>query len=171
MNRNENQRTVVKIHQQLHHYLKPIIKQSLDTDGAIDLLMDNFGSLAVKERDNLHTMLKNGFSEIVTHRTLQPEVLIDVLTLMDTTDTYNPRRNIATKQFVMALKVLNASGYCEGRDTAKGEMIRSLIWKRLFVRDDWADIHNTNGKSDKDVEAKIKTTALYLTLKSGRYEG
>jgi hypothetical protein len=108
-------------------------------------------------------------------RILGAEQLIDVLTLIDDvrSASENPNDDIAGREFLMALKVLDASGLCESQnddEKARGDMLRLLIWKRLFVRDSWQEINDTKKKSDREIEKRVQRTMLFHTLLDGAME-
>jgi nuclear pore complex protein Nup133 len=166
----ERQRILNEAQEALLVHMRPCFQLGVDKNGAIDCAMTDFGKYAVRDRPALETLLRQGFTQLNDQKTMAPELLIDVLTLMDAKPSANESRSIHNKMFVWAVKVLYASGYLEGRDAAKGEGLRGLIWKRCFVRDDWVKVHHTKGKRDREVAKKLRETLLFETLKQGALE-
>jgi nuclear pore complex protein Nup133 len=170
-NRLERERLLADAQKALFAHVQPQFQLGVDEVGAVTVAMENFGKYAVKDRPANEEILRQGFFELNQQKAMSPEMLIDILTLMDSVESPHQAKSIHGKEFLWALKVLHASGFCEGRDTSKGEMLRGLIWKRLCVRDDWAKVHHTKGKRDKEVAERLRKTLLYETLKQGALQG
>jgi nuclear pore complex protein Nup133 len=111
---------------------------------------------------------------------MKPETLIDVLTLMDqipgepspitlagTNDLEAGSSDFYGKEFYLALKVLEAADL----EDNQVDMLRRLIWKRCFLRDDWPALNTTNEKSDKDMAEGLMQTVAFETVKEGVRRG
>jgi nuclear pore complex protein Nup133 len=177
LKKNQCERKIAKIQEELFNHLKPTFKRALnDDEGKIIAVMDVFGKDAVDGRPGLQHLLREGFEALYKHQVLSVPVLIDVLTLMDCVPATKEEEfstNIAGQEFLMALQVLDASGWCDSlkdEEREAGEMLKRLIWKRLFIRDDWQEVNDTKGKSDDESKEQIKQTLLYATLKDGLSE-
>jgi nuclear pore complex protein Nup133 len=177
LRKNKSERQIAKIQEDLYNHLKPTLQKALnDDEGKVIAVMGVFGQIAIKDRQSLQALLRQGFEALYNQEVLQPPVLIDILTLMDSVETTSEddgSTDIAGQEFLMALQVLNASGWCDSLkddERERGEMLKRLIWKRLFIRDDWEEVNNTKGKSDKESKNKVKATLLYATLKDGLSE-
>jgi nuclear pore complex protein Nup133 len=170
-NRLERERLLSLAQKALFIHVQPQFQLGVDDVGAVQVAMETFGKHTVKHRPANTEILKQGFSELNQQKAISPEMLIDIFTLMDSVESPNQAHSIHGSEFVWAVKVLQASGYCEGRDSGKGEGLRGLIWKRLFVRDDWAKLHHTKGKRDREIAERLRKTLLYETLKRGALEG
>ncbi|KIW05137.1 uncharacterized protein PV09_03688 [Verruconis gallopava] len=166
----ERERILNSAQTALFNHVHPQLKLGIDEKASVDMAMESFGKHAIHDRPANEELLRQGFSDLNQQKVLSPEMLIDVLTLMDSVESPEPAKSIHGREFLWACKVLHASGYCEGRDTAKGEMLRGLIWKRLFVRDDWMKVHATKGKRDKEVIEGLGETLLFQTLRNGALE-
>lgn len=87
-------------------------------------------------------------------RTLRPEDLIDLLVL---------KANQAEDQvgdYATALDVLSRA-----RDIPSGRAQMALlsIWRRVYIRDNWAAL-STNNLTDQQLEEILRETALFNTL-------
>jgi nuclear pore complex protein Nup133 len=82
--------------------------------------------------------------------------LIDLLTLA----SLKPEaRDEIAHPFWLALKVADSSCHNDEKKEAK-----RLIWRRLFIRDDWAKINDTQLKDDREVVERLADTELYGML-------
>jgi nuclear pore complex protein Nup133 len=172
LKKNAAERTLAQIQDRLYNHVRPIILEAMDEKGARDLFMETYGNEGpTKDRPALNQLLEGGFEELIQHHVLAPDVLIDILTLMGSVPSDNGTTDISGREFMMALSVLNASGLCEEPGSAEyGKMLLDLIWKRLFIRDNWKSVNATKGKSDQDIENGLMETMLFKTLKLGAEE-
>lgn len=169
---------LLSIQERLYNHIHPTSQGSLDEVAAVELLMEKFGKDAVQNRSSLQKLLEHGLSQLIHHRAMEPELLIDTLTLIDQNHSDadpEDRRNvdICGREFVMALQVLNLADFGgHGKDKAEKadkerETLLKLIWKRCYVRDDWEANNNTGSKNDAVVREMLEQTALFWTLKVG----
>jgi nuclear pore complex protein Nup133 len=175
--KNKSERQIAKIQEDLYNHLKPTYTSGLnDTEGKVNAVMEYFGKGVVEDRPALQWLLRQGFETLYNQEVLTIPVLIDILTLMDCVSSAtedDASTDIAGQEFLMALRVLDASGWCDSlkdEERERGEMLKRLIWKRLFIRDNWEEVNNTKGKSDKESKERVKETLLYDTLKDGLLE-
>jgi nuclear pore complex protein Nup133 len=104
---------------------------------------------------------------------MNPDSLIDVLTLMDQVPSHSlsteasgssgEDQQVFGRETNLALKVLNAADL----EPEITDTLQKLIWKRCLLRDDWAYIGKTNYKSDRIVDEKLMSTAAFETIKAG----
>lgn len=176
LNLNQAERQVAKIQEDLYNHLKPTFQLGLnDEQGKVNLVTETFGQVAVEDRPGLEGLLRQGFGHLYSQQILDISLLIDVLTLMDdvspaTEKVAVPSVDICGREFSMALHVLDSSGWCNSlnaEECERGELLKKLIWKRLFIRDDWEAVNDTKGKSDEISKEQIQATLLYATLREG----
>jgi len=43
-------------------------------------------------------------------------------------------------------------------------LTQRIIWRRCMLRDDWAEMNNTEQKDDQQVSEQLARTALYRTF-------
>ncbi|TID13640.1 hypothetical protein E6O75_ATG01618 [Venturia nashicola] len=176
---NQMERQTAKIQEDLYNHLRPTFALGLnDQQGKVGAVMEVFGQNAVVRRPCLQNLLEQGFSALYNQEVIHIPTLIDILTLVDnvTSATHQepvPAVDICTREFSMALHLLDASQWCNSlvdEEIQRGEMLKKLIWKRLFIRDDWETVNDTKGKSDEASREQIQDTLLYATLREGLRE-
>ncbi|KAI5479591.1 nuclear pore complex protein Nup133 [Pseudohyphozyma bogoriensis] len=93
-------------------------------------------------------------SDLLQGRTLSAEDLIDLLTLKETT-------HADSADFSSALEILvRAKDLPEGRK----EVALQNIWRRVYLRDDWASLRAATELKDEEVANALRNTALFATL-------
>ncbi|KAF2833721.1 hypothetical protein CC86DRAFT_311751 [Ophiobolus disseminans] len=144
------------IQEQVYGYLLPIVTGALDDEGAVELLMSEFGQGHLRDRPAHQSILREGFNHLIHHRVIEPALMIDILTLMDSDDG---EPNIKYKY---AIDVLMIHWNEFNRTTRDG--LWKLIWKRLFLRDNWNEFNQTRDTSDAELHEAILQTNLGSTL-------
>ncbi|ADV23780.1 Hypothetical protein CGB_H0250C [Cryptococcus gattii WM276] len=85
------------------------------------------------------------------------EGMLDLLTLKD---------NVGREDDgVDALRVLVLD---RSLPKARSEVALLAVWRRIYIRDDWADVSNTAGRSEQAQRTKLKETMIYRVLKALR---
>jgi nuclear pore complex protein Nup133 len=152
-----------KIQEDVYQRLLPIITGALDDDGAVELLMTEFGQGRLKDRPAHQAILKQGFESLVHHRVIDPALMIDILTLMNTDTSEEGTTLLGGEEFVYAFKVLIVSWHNIHRTTRDG--LLKLVWKRLCLKDDWAAINNTQEIADTQLTGTMQHTAVAWTFR------
>jgi nuclear pore complex protein Nup133 len=149
--------------------LAPIIRTALDNHAAVDELMKHFGQGRLVERPALQSLLRQGFDDLVHHRLVDPCLMIDVLTLMTYEESDEPIDEIQGDEFWYALRTL-AYNWDSIQHTTRTGLV-GLIWKRLAIKDDWAQINNTKDMPDDILNLHLVHTSTGWTMKQlGRNE-
>ena len=143
--------------------LAPIIATALDDHAAVDELMKHFGQGRLVERPALQSLLRQGFDDLVHHRSVDPCLMIDVLTLMTYPEPEEPMDDFQGYEFWYALRTLVYNWDTIQRTTRTG--LVGLIWKRLAIKDDWAQINNTKDVPDEILNDFLVHTATGRTMK------
>lgn len=146
-----------KIQEDVYERLLPIITGALDDDSAIELLMGEFGQGRLRERPAHQAVLKEGFENLIHHRVIDPALMIDILTLMDSDDNGAPSL-MDGEEFLYAIRVLTLHWHDLHRTMRDG--LLKVVWKRLLIRDDWAQINQTKDISDAQLEDFLLGTNL-----------
>ena len=175
--RSRRELRLLEIQDSIHRHVKHAAYNPLDRAAEIQLVMQEYGVGHVDNKPALQQVLKQGFDQLFDKNVVSPAHLIDILTLMD--NSHNPvsSDDICGREFLMALQVLDASaaGADDEDGTDEGRMDRGdtlkLIWKRLFLRDDWELINNTKDKTDEDLQHELENTLLFRTLRLGVENG
>ena len=153
-----------KIQDRVYERLLPTISNTMDDDAAIDLLMAEFGQGRLVDRPAQQSLLQQGFRDLLSNRVLDPALMIDVLTLMTYDETAPPVEIIQSNEFAFALKVL-ALSWPDIHKTTRAGLLK-LVWKRLCIKDNWAEINNTKNVSDAQLQEFLAHTATGWTWKA-----
>ena len=158
--------SIMAVQEQLFTYLEPTLRTALDDEAGADLAAEQCCRSFVKSKPTLRKAVERSLLMIVRRQVLDPEQLIDTLTLMDDVVTYSDSEGLADKKFFLALKVLKHTVF-EKSEPDRYELNERLIWRRCMIQDDWEAINRTELKPDTEVEVETGATALFKTLKEG----
>jgi nuclear pore complex protein Nup133 len=134
-----------KIQEEIYERLLPIITGALDDQSAVELLMAEFGQGRLRDRPAHQSILKEGFENLIHHRVIDPALMVDILTLMDSENKEEPSL-LDSNEFIYAMRVLMINWHDIHRTTRDG--LLKLVWKRLCIKDNWAEINQTKDVSD-----------------------
>jgi nuclear pore complex protein Nup133 len=134
-----------KIQEQVYERLLPIITGALDDESAVELLMTEFGQGRLRDRPAHQSILKEGFENLIHHKVIDPALMVDILTLMDSDDPEAPSL-LDSNEYLCAMRVLIINWHDIHRTTREG--LLKLVWKRLCIKDNWAEINQTKDISD-----------------------
>jgi nuclear pore complex protein Nup133 len=146
----------VKIQDQLYAQVFPSTYDAVDEAAALNLAMEAHGANVPKRQKALRQLFEDGMERLLKHEALDAMTLIDLLTLVELSQ--ESREEIA-HPFWLALKVAESSCHSDELREAK-----RLIWRRLFIRDDWSKINDTQLKDDREVVERLASTELYAML-------
>ncbi|KAF1921902.1 Non-repetitive/WGA-negative nucleoporin C-terminal-domain-containing protein [Ampelomyces quisqualis] len=156
----ENQLEYAKIQEEVYEQLLPTITGALDDESAVDLLMAQYGQGRLRDRPAHQSILKEGFENLIRHRVIDPALMVDILTLMDAD---GGAALMDGREFVYALRVVMKNWHDIHRTTRDG--LLKLVWKRLCIRDNWAEINQTKHVSDAQLEEFLLGTNLARTFR------
>lgn len=157
--------TITNIQQDLYSHLLPIIISAVDHDAELQLVSDTHAKHLRRTHPALHQLLEIAFEDLLAHKVLPVEQLLDVLTLMAPVSN-DGSTDIAGREFHLAFRVLAAAR--PNMDDARWHTALRIVWKRLFLRDSWDAINGTARKTDALLRATLRDTALCQTLAAGR---
>lgn len=147
----------IKIRDELYKQIVPSTCAAVDEAAALSFAMDAHSTNIPRRRKATQQIFEEGMKRLLQHETLDAMTLIDLLTLV-----YLPtqtKHSMMADPFWLALKV---AAECCHKDEA-GEAKR-LIWRRLFIRDDWARLNDTQLKNDDEITELTMETELYSML-------
>ncbi|KAH5256473.1 hypothetical protein HBI71_129900 [Parastagonospora nodorum] len=144
-----------KIREEIYEQMLPHIRNALDDDSAVELLMNDFGQGRLAQRPALQAVLREGFENLIHHRVIDPALMIDILTLMDSGENESL---LQSNEFIYAIRVLMINWHDIHKTTRDG--LLKLVWKRLCIKDDWAKINKTKEVSDAQLEDFLLDTNL-----------
>ncbi|KAG6002930.1 hypothetical protein E4U21_002495 [Claviceps maximensis] len=152
----DNELVVVRIQDQLYGQIAPSTYAAVDSAAALGFAIDAHSTNIPRRQKALNQLFSEGMERLLGHQALNPMCLIDMLTLV----SLRPEaRDEIANPFWMALKVANNSCHSDEIKQAK-----RLIWRRLFTRDDWAKINDTQLKDDREVVERLAETELFAML-------
>jgi nuclear pore complex protein Nup133 len=156
LRRVDNELIVVKIQDQLYNQIAPCTRNAVDKAAALAFAIDGHSTNIPRRQKALLQLFSDGMDKLLGHQALGPMYLIDMLTLV----SLKPEaRDEIADPFWLALKVANNSCHSDEVKQAK-----RLIWRRLFIRDDWAKINDTQLKDDREVVERLADTELFAML-------
>lgn len=162
---------IVAIQEELYDYIRPALEAALDADAAADLAHEMYFGGLLKRQPYLLDCAKRDVKRLVSRQVLEPEDLIDTLTLIEEAvnenendEDFEQRRYLIDRRFFLALQVLKRSGY-QRDEPARYELLEQIVWRRCIIQDDWAAINQTENKDDEQVEDEIAETAYFKTLR------
>jgi nuclear pore complex protein Nup133 len=107
--------------------------------------MTEFGQGRLRDRPAHQSILKEGFENLIHHKVIDPALMVDILTLMDSDDPEAPSL-LDSNEYLCAMRVLIINWHDIHRTTREG--LLKLVWKRLCIKDNWAEINQTKDISD-----------------------
>lgn len=156
LRRVDNELVVVRIQDQLYAQIAPSTHGAVDQAAALSFAIDAHSTNIPRRQKALLQLFSDGMERLLDHQALSPMYLIDMLTLV----SLKPEaRDEIADPFWMALKVANNS--CRSDEI---KLAKRLIWRRLFIRDDWAKINDTQLKDDREVVERLAETELFAML-------
>jgi nuclear pore complex protein Nup133 len=158
----DTQLGLIKIQDQIHEFVLPSVNAAIDEKAELQLALEAHGSKALKGRPAFLSLLENNMNQLLRHEAMKAEILIDLLTLMDDGSKHKEQDYFHVQQFYLALQATQLG--ISNKD--EQVLLQQIIWRRCMLRDNWADINNTNQKSDEQNLERIANSALYLTLRA-----
>lgn len=144
----------IKIQDQLYSQVFSTTYDAVDDAAALNLAMDVHSLNIPRRQKALHHIFEDGMKRLLKHEALDAMTLIDLLTLVS---LKAESREEILHPFWLALKVAQSSCHSDELKEAK-----RLIWRRLFIRDDWAKINDTQLKGDTEVVERLADTELFV---------
>ena len=156
-----------RIQDRVYQHVLPVTKNTIDETAAQEVALDTFGQRVVEKKPATRRSLNVALGALLSTRAMSPELLIDLLTLMD------PRPyegfmfddpNVFNNEFGLALDIIDTMPNDTIDAATKRDALRKLAWRRAMTRDDWVILNDTAMRSDAQVQDEMTQTALYLAL-------
>ncbi|PGH17009.1 hypothetical protein AJ79_01393 [Helicocarpus griseus UAMH5409] len=168
----------------VYKHVLPALHGAIDDGAALQLAVEQFGNHIVRGKPALRELLQRSLAKLVARSPMEPEELINLLTLMDPVQFLEGEEDedhVAGHEFSLALYILQLAdiplenqkgqlqqqqqqGQAQGQQghVAVGyrEGLEMLIWRRCMIRDNWEVINRTEKKGDREVESNVRATAL-----------
>ncbi|KJR81017.1 nuclear pore complex protein Nup133 [Sporothrix schenckii 1099-18] len=156
IDRVDRQLNMIKIQDLLYSWVLPSIATAVDEAAELQLAMENHATRLPKRPKTLLNVFEDGLSRLLKHEALDAFTLIDLLTLIDMR-----REETLIEEDVFYLALLVADAGLGGEDRRQAQR---LIWRRCFIRDDWAQINNTQLQDDESTASILSQTSVYTTV-------
>jgi nuclear pore complex protein Nup133 len=151
----DRQLGLMDIQTKLHRQVFKTIAVAIDETAELDLAMQVHGANLPKKHKVVKEIFEEGLEGLINHRALDPMTLVDLLTLITLTED---QAEAIPDRFYLAL--LAARHGLQGREL---DIATRLIWRRCFIRNDWAKINDTNMRGDREVSSRLTETAMFRT--------
>lgn len=159
---------LIDIQAQIDAHILSTLIGSLDRDAEILNVMNRYSTHLPVDQEIHHTLLEIGLNAVIDHKVLSIEQMVDVLTLMDISDSSNPEGIPEGGNFLLALQAIDAAATA-GLEPENIEVLNALVWKRMYIYDEWNSLARKMGrkKTDADRLELLQGTALWSTLHRG----
>lgn len=155
-NKVDKELVTIRIQDQLYHQVLPSTYDAVDDAAALNFAMEVHSMNIPRRQKAQHQIFEDGLKRLLQHEALDAMTLIDLLTLI----YLKPEsRAEIPNPFWLALLVAESSCHSDEVKEAK-----RMIWRRLFIRDDWSRINDTQLKDDREVLERLADTELYAML-------
>lgn len=161
---------VIAVQEKLYGYIQPSFSGAIDATAETDLATSQYCKRYVDDKPALRDALAHNISKLVARQALEPEDLVESLTLMDENEPHPNDENFADNRFFTALKLLKSVSSKDG-EHARKSLLEKIIWRRCIIQDDWQAINRTELKDDTQVEVETGATAIFKTLREGYRTG
>lgn len=151
----EKELEIVQVQNRVHQMLYPVFQNTIDDEAAVEIAMKEFAPKVPKKYKVLDDDLRDAISQLVAHKAMRPLALINLLTLIRIEAT----GNVETDLFWLAIRVADIGLQGEQREQAF-----RLIWRRCYLRDDWAKVNHTENMNDHAVLEVLTQTQAYCTM-------
>lgn len=163
--------TVISVQEEIYAHLQPLLQTAIDKHAEIQIITDAYAVSNRRKLPALHRLLELGLGELLNNHVLTAEQLIDVLTLIDSVPSSDSETDLAGREFFNALRVLRAVR--PSMEMERFECLTRIVWKRMFLADDWDVLAETKGRSEADVQAGLRESTvcqtIFFTLHEGTY--
>ncbi|CAK7213359.1 hypothetical protein SCUCBS95973_001777 [Sporothrix curviconia] len=156
IDRVDKQLNMIKIQDLVYSWVLPSIATAVDEAAELQLAMENHALRIPKRQKTLLHVFEDGLSRLLKHEALDAFTLIDLLTLVHTR-----KEDVLIEEDVFYLALLVADAGLGGEERRQAQR---LIWRRCFIRDDWAQINNTQLQDDESTASILGLTSVYTTI-------
>lgn len=158
-----DQLRLIQIQDSIYNHVFPSIEAAIDDKAEVQLALESHGNKSLKNQKAFSAFLEENMGHLIRHESMDASSLIDLLTLMNGGDggSQDPT-DFRSQQFFLALQV---SRYGISSKEERN-LIQRVIWRRCMLKDNWAGVNDTDAKDDEEVNDRLRSTALYLTLRA-----
>ncbi|TQS39349.1 hypothetical protein Golomagni_00129 [Golovinomyces magnicellulatus] len=155
----ETQLGLIDIQEEIFEYISPVISDAVDETAEHQFAIEFYENGSLEKQISFRSSFQKAIFKLIKHETMSASELVDLLTIMDAGLHTEDHIFFSFRQFYLALKTISI-------EPPHGDqsLVQRIIWRRCMLRDDWAEINNTNMKHDEEVAAQSRATILYQTL-------
>jgi nuclear pore complex protein Nup133 len=153
---------LTKIQRQIYEHVLPSIEAAIDDKAEVQLALEAHSNKGLKDLKRLSQFLEEDMACLVKHEALDALALVDLLTLMDADRKFEEPETFGSLQFYLALQSLRYGTL----DKDEQILVQRVVWRRCMLKDDWAQVNNTDSKSDQQAQEQLTRTALYTTFRA-----
>lgn len=141
---------------------------AVDNEAAVQLAVERYIPKSIagsKKSQQQRKHLSEALYKFVTNQTVTLFELVDALTLLqlEPLDPELEVDDISGESFPLALQAIDLAS-SRVADTRLKDNLRMTVWRRLLIKDDWAKLNQTAGKSDEQVKQGMQRSSLFTTL-------
>ncbi|KAG8813545.1 hypothetical protein FRC17_001500 [Serendipita sp. 399] len=128
---------------------------NVETVAKASLIVERIASnLKAGERKASATLLQKLVGNLIGDKRLTIEDTLDVIGLKD--------NNSQAANYGVALHLIYEA---KSLSDVKRELAVQTLWRRVYLSDDWESLNDTGSYSDAQVAERLRSTALYATLR------
>ncbi|KAK6517314.1 hypothetical protein TWF281_003972 [Arthrobotrys megalospora] len=161
---------MVELQQAIQAHVSIEARGAIDVQAGTELAYGAFGS-RVAPYQSLKDIFRRNIAKAVTGQGMDPEGLVDFLTLMYEEDGGDMDEDEEEGgwfgRFQMAMMILGVAEM----DDARKEEARRTIWRRMYMSEDWLDILDPARQNTTQIETRIMNTNVFEVLIYGYKEG
>lgn len=154
---------LIQIQEKIYNHVRSAVRAAIDEMAERQLALEVYGNEGLKGKAGLSTVLHEKLGWLLDHKAMGALDLVDLLTLIGPNNKSEDAGLISGQEFYYALEALKAGG---PQDKDELNLTEKVIWRRCFLRDNWAELNNTDLKGDDQVRWQLERTALYSTLRA-----
>lgn len=159
----KKQLELIQIQDKVSAHVRRAVRAAIDETAERQLALEVYNNEALKDKSALSTVLHEKLGWLLDHQSMGALDLADLLTLIGPNAQSEEAGPLSGQEFYYALEALRCGGPAD-----KDELLRAekVVWRRCLLRDDWAELNNTDLKADEQVRWQLERTALYSTLRA-----
>lgn len=153
---------LIQIQDQVYEHVYPSIEDAIDDNAEVQLALEAYGNKGLMGQKRSSLLLNKSMGHLIRHEAMDALTLVDLLTLMGSNEKSEEQESFRGLQFYLALQATRYGLV----DKDEQVLMQRVIWRRCMLRDDWAEINNTDLKYDQQVSEQLSKTALYMTFRA-----
>ena len=169
LQRTDGKIDILRIQGSLYDSLEPLIHTAIDSDAAVDVVVDHHGLRTVEERPYLRSQLQGHLQEFLSGQALNNMKLANLLSLLHEDSLESKTSKLMSRRFFLGLRSLKLLSKLEdvNINCPAVSLMANILWRRVLIASDWTKLNRTESRSDAQVSCDIADTALFQTFIEG----